>query len=121
MSEKVPQYIQVAIDDLRNKTKNLKSITYLLIILIIGFLAYEGFTDTRYYDFGCVNVIYSSDFITYEFDYSYNTRLEEKEISELDRTIIQKLSLGEMYSLNQDLKIIEDGACEEFLNYYFQK
>lgn len=121
MSEKVPQYIQAAIDDLRNKFTNLKSITYLLIILIIGFLAYEGFTDTRYYDFGCVNVIYSSDFITYEFDYSYNHLLKEKEISELDRTIIHKLSLGEMYSLNQDLKIIEEGGCGQFLNYYFEK
>ena len=121
MSENVPKYIQTAIDDLRNKNNNLKSITYFLIILIIGFLAYEKFTDTRYYDFGCVNVFYSSDFITYEFDHSYNTRLEEKQISELDKTIIQELSLRDIFNLNQDLKTIEEGGCEEFLNYYFEK
>ncbi len=124
MNEEVPKYIQTAIYDLRDKIENLQSMTYVLIsliILIVSFSAYEKFTDTRYYDFGCVNVYFSSDFITYEFDKSYNTRLKENEISELDRTIIQKLSLREIYSLNQELRIIEEGACGEFLNYYFDK
>ena len=47
--------------------------------------------------------------------------LNENEISQLDRTIIQKLSLREIYSLNQDLRTIEEGACGEFLNNYFEK
>ena len=124
MSENVPKYIQTAIYDLRDKIENLKIITnvlILLIILIVSFFAYEKFTDIRYYDFGCVNVFFSSEFITYEFDHSYNTRLEEKEISELDKTIIQELSLRDIFNLNQDLRTIEEGACGEFLNYYFEK
>ena len=126
MSEEVPKYIQTAIYDLRDKIENLKSITYVLIsliILIVSFFAYEKFTDIRYYDFGCVNVFFSSEFITYEFDHSYNTpiRLKENEVFELDRTIIQKLSLQEIYSLNQDLRSIKEGACGEFLNYYFER
>ena len=124
MSENVPKYIQNAIYDLRDKIENLKIVTnvlILLIILIVSFFAYEKFTDIRYYDFGCVNVFFSSEFITYEFDHSYNTRLEEKEISELDKTIIQELSLRDIFNLNQDLRTIEEGACGEFLNYYFEK
>ena len=124
MSENVPKYIQTAIYDLRDKIENLKIVTnvlILLIILIVSFFAYEKFTDIRYYDFGCVNVFFSSEFITYEFDHSYNTRLEEKEISELDKTIIQELSLRDIFNLNQDLRTIEEGACGEFLNYYFEK
>ena len=124
MSENVPKYIQTAIYDLRDKIENLKIVTnvlILLIVLIVSFFAYEKFTDIRYYDFGCVNVFFSSEFITYEFDHSYNTRLEEKEISELDKTIIQELSLRDIFNLNQDLRTIEEGACGEFLNYYFEK
>ena len=124
MNEEAPKYIQTAIYDLRDKIENLKIVTnvlILLIILIVSFFAYEKFTDIRYYDFGCVNVFFSSEFITYEFDHSYNTRLEEKEISELDKTIIQELSLRDIFNLNQDLRTIEEGACGEFLNYYFEK
>ena len=121
MNEKVPKYIQKAIDDLRKKTDNLKSFTYLIFILLIGFLAYEKFTDTRYYDFGCVNVIYSSDFITYEINNSRRyTYFDPSDYPELDRTTIQNLSLGEIFNLSQELRTIEEGSCKQFL-YYFTK
>ena len=73
MNEEVPKYIQTAIYDLRDKIENLKSVTYVLIsliILIVSFIAYEKFTDTRYYDFGCVNVYFSSDFISVMYNLS---------------------------------------------------
>ena len=32
-----------------------------------------------------------------------------------------ELSLRDIFNLNQDLRTIEEGACGEFLNYYFEK
>jgi hypothetical protein len=122
MNEKVPKYIQKAIDDLRKRTENLKILTYLIFILLIGYLAYEKFTDTRYYDFGCVNVIYSSDFLTYEINNSRRyTYFDPSDYPELNRTIVQNFSLGEVFNLNQELRKIEEGSCEQFLDYFANK
>ena len=133
MSDNVPKYIQKAIDDLRVKNEKLKKTSYILFILIISFLAYKEYTAPRYFDFGCVDVVFSNDFITYEYNNYYRIPREYEglDTAKLDRTILYKdrgeydnrtsLSISEIYELNRELKNLTVGDCVGFLDYYFDK
>ena len=132
MGEYVPKYIQKAIDDLRVKNEKLKKTSYILFLIIICFLGYKEYTGPRYFDFGCVDVIFSNDFVTLEFNGNVPREYEGLNTSELDRTKLfknrdlyrengdrKKLSISEIYNLNRNLKDLKVGDCVGFLDYYF--
>ena len=134
MSDNVPKYIQKAIDDLRVKNEKLKKTSYVLFILIISYLAYNEYTDPRYFNFGCVDVVFSNEFITYEYNdyYRIPKKYEGLDTSKLNKTVLFKstsyrgyyddrknLSISEIYELNREFKNLTVDDCVGFLDYYF--